>query len=264
MPLTRLPAAVPVRSRTTLYAGGGGAIAHQVMWAEANDPILKATNRRSRIIVVDPKRVHESCRARQWAYRPEDLHGHKADCTQKWLQDLFPGADVVACHEKLKAEHLCGRQVEEIISSVDNWSGRKTISRLALKCRIPWFSTGSSFFGGFARCVDAANPYCASAENGIERLNERPDDGEQQSGTSCSAEETPMPSSVLPQMILGAFVACQRRAAILGTADPKVLAQGIEVHLTYGSVQSSYKHLRWGPGRMLNLKRKKQKGRVRV
>lgn len=259
MSLTRLPKKSALKSRATLYAGGGGAIAHQVMWAESLDPILKNANRNGRIIVVDPKRVHESCRSRQWAYGPEDLHEHKADCTQKWLRRLFPGADVVACNETLDGERFQEQEPEEVISSVDNWSARKSISRLAIEHRIPWYSTGSSFLGGFARCVDDANPICAPAETGTERLAERPDDGDRQSTTSCSAEDTPMPSSVLPQMILGSFVACQRRAVILGTADPKLLARGIEVHMAYGSIQPFYKDLRWGPGRLLNLRRKIRK-----
>jgi len=39
----------------SLYAGGGGAIAHQELWAESLDPVLRESNRKGKVIVVDPK-----------------------------------------------------------------------------------------------------------------------------------------------------------------------------------------------------------------
>jgi hypothetical protein len=56
-------------------------------------------------------------------------------------------------------------------------------------------------------------------------------------------------------MMLASFMACQRREVFLGRADSKVLAQGIEVHLTHGSEIAGFEGLRWSPGRALNLNR---------
>jgi hypothetical protein len=251
--LTPLPASLAVRPSRTLYCGGGGAIAQQVMWAESLDPVLSKANRKGAITVVDPKRVHESCRSRQWAYPPETLHAPKAECTARWLQGLFPGVEVTALPEKLREAHFREARVHEVVSSVDNWSARKQIALWCRRRALPWYSTGSSFFGGFARRIDAQNPFCAGAEHGVERLDDREDDEAAASGNSCAAAHRPMASSVLSQMIIGSFVACQKRAELLGTGDALFQARGIEVHMTHGSEAPGFHGLRWGPGRKMNL-----------
>jgi hypothetical protein len=56
-------------------------------------------------------------------------------------------------------------------------------------------------------------------------------------------------------MVLGSFVACRRRDLLLGRAEPRELARGLEVHLTHGSRHPSFEGLRWSPGRGVNLNR---------
>ena len=238
-----------------LFAGGGGAIAQQVMWAEHLDPILRKANAEALAVVVDPKLVHESCRARQWGYGPKALFEPKAVMTAHWLERLFPGMRVRWFNEKLSEKHFMDGEITEALSSIDNWSGRKTLSDLCHRRGIPWWSAGSSFHGGFARQISAVNPWCASADHGVERLRSRPDDGGGEAGASCTDAATPQPSSVLPQMVLGSFIACCRRDLLLGCAEPRVLARGLEVHLTHGSRHPSFEGLRWSPGRGINLNR---------
>jgi molybdopterin/thiamine biosynthesis adenylyltransferase len=238
-----------------LYAGGGGAIAQQEMWAASLDPLLRRIHRQGNFIIIDPKEVHESCRARQWAYPPQSLYEAKSDWTSKWLKHLFPGATVVGIREKIRAAHFRSGCVREAVASIDNWQGRKRLAGFCDKHRIPWWSTGSSFFEGFARQINIKNGLCASATEGVERLKERPDDDENGALTSCTSVDAPLPSSVLPQMIIGSWIAAQRRNIILGQADSKILARGIEVHLTHGSSVPGYEGLRWSPGRLLNLKK---------
>jgi molybdopterin/thiamine biosynthesis adenylyltransferase len=240
---------------SVLYAGGGGAIAHQELWTESMDPVLKKINntRRHHFLIVDPSTVHESCRSRQWGYPAGSCGKSKATCTAKWVSTLFPQARVTHIKGRLNREHFHHYCAKEAFSSIDNWTGRKVLSQFADVYGIPWWSCGSSFFGGFARQVSQQNPWCASADDGIERLRDRPEDDLGRE-TSCSAAETPMPSSVLPQMVLGGFVAAQRRQLFLGEADPRTLCRGIEVHLTYGSKVPGYEGLRWSPGRALNVR----------
>jgi molybdopterin/thiamine biosynthesis adenylyltransferase len=247
------------RAGGILYAGGGGAIAQQEMWAAFLDPVVQTVNCQREIRVVDPKEIHESCRSRQWAYPPESLYKPKTEWTVNWLRHLFPGANVKGVKEKLNKRNFHDGNFDEALASIDNWEGRRVLATLCAEHQIPWWSTGSSFFGGFARRVDVKNRFCASAAEGIERLNDRPvtDSGDTQ--TSCAAETVPLPSSVLPQMILGSFIACQRRAILLGQADPKTLARGIEAHITHDSRESGFEGLRWSPGRRLNLKMSKRK-----
>ncbi|MGA1824550.1 MAG: ThiF family adenylyltransferase [bacterium] len=236
-----------------LLAGGGGAIAHQVIWAEALDPIVKKVNQRRNFIIVDPKSIHESCRARQWGYPPESLNESKAQWTKDWIMSLFPGCNVQSFEEKLSEKNFHSLPVNGALASIDNWMGRRLLSELCDKSEIPWWSTGSSIFGGFCRQISKNNPWCNSAKDGVERLYDRPHD-DLEAETSCSAPSTPSPSSVLPQMILGSFIACQERALMLGEVDLKYLARGIEVDLTHSNQEPGYEGLRWYPGRRLNLK----------
>jgi molybdopterin/thiamine biosynthesis adenylyltransferase len=256
IPLSRIPERpnAPPAS-TLLHAGGGGAIAHQVMWAESLDPVLRRANRKGHIVVVDSKTIHESCRSRQWGYERESLHQPKARCTARWLTKLFPPAKVSFFAERLSEAHFQRFSFREAVSSIDNWTGRRLLAELCEKYGLVLWSAGSSFFGGFARQVSKHNPLCASAWEGVERLNDRPDDDGEVLPTSCSAPCVPLPSSVIPQMILGSFIACQRRSVLLGQADPEVLARGIEVHLTHNSDDPVTRGLRYSPGRLLNLKK---------
>jgi hypothetical protein len=258
-PLARIP--LPEISRTTqvppsfsLYAGGGGAIAHQELWAESLDPVLQECNRKGRMIVVDPKPVHESCRSRQWAYGPDAVGEAKALLTARWVETLFPGVEVHPFVERLKEDYFHDYPLKEAFSSLDNWTGRRLLADLADEYGVPWWSSGSSFLGGFARQVSGKNLYCASAYHGVERLAERGRDGEED-GASCSGPSTPLPSSVLPQMILGGFMASMKRELLLGRADRIELARGIEVHLDHGSEHPEYGGLRFSPGRRLNLRK---------
>jgi molybdopterin/thiamine biosynthesis adenylyltransferase len=253
IPLPSLPEPDSVPPSAVLYAGGGGAIAHQVIWAESLDPVLREANRRGSIVIVDPKEVHESCRSRQWGYGPEALHESKALRTAIWLESLFPGARVTFFDEPLSKAHFRNIPPAEAVSSLDSWAARRQLADIASEYELPWWSAGTSFLGGFARQVSAHNQYCASAYVGVERLGERPEDAPG-SGTSCSGPSTPLPSSVLPHMIVGSWIACQRRASLLDQADPIALARGIEVHMDHGSRQRGYEGLRWSPGRYLNLK----------
>jgi molybdopterin/thiamine biosynthesis adenylyltransferase len=235
-----------------VLAGGGGAVAHQILWAESLDPVLTAVNKKSKFTIVDPKLVHQAARSRQWLYPPESLHGSKARWTAKWVRSAFPGAFVEALEEKVHAGHFQDG-AQAAVASIDNWSGRKVLAKLCADNGIPWWSIGSSFFGGFTRQVDDRNPYCRSAYEGVEQLNARPDD-DRGPETSCTADDVPEPSSVLPQMVLAGVTASFRRSIILGQQDPKMLARGVEVHLSHGSRVNGYKGLRWSPGRRLNLK----------
>jgi molybdopterin/thiamine biosynthesis adenylyltransferase len=259
IPLSKMPKRLDETQSlcsSTLHAGGGGAISHQELWAESLDPILKRVNNspQRHIIVVDPGSIHESCRSRQWGYTRESCGQFKAHCTARWIKTtLFPEARVTYIRGRLNREHFHHYRVAEVFSSIDNWSGRKVLSRLADGYGIPWWSAGSSFFGGFARQVSQQNPWCASADEGVERLRDRPED-DATPGTSCSSPETPVPSSVLPQMILASFIAAQRRQLLAGSADLRVLARGIEVHLAHGSTAAGYEGLRWSPGRWLNMR----------
>jgi len=255
IPLAEIPETPDLSPPAILYAGGGGAIAHQEMWAAHLDPVLRKAACRGRAVVVDPKLVHESCRARQWGYGPKALYGPKAGMTACWLERLFPGMRVKWISEKLSEKHFTDGEVTEALSSIDNWSGRKTISDLCRRWGIPWWSAGSSFYGGFARQISAANPWCASADQGVERLRSRPDDGGGEEGASCTDAATPQPSSVLPQMVLGSFIACRRRDILIGRAEHRGLARGLEVHLTHDSRHPSFIGLRWSPGRGVNLNR---------
>jgi molybdopterin/thiamine biosynthesis adenylyltransferase len=254
-PLPKIPPDPVFPTTATLYAGGGGAIAQQEMWAESLDPVLKRIHQNGHITIVDPKTVHESCRSRQWAYGPETLFKPKAKMTARWLRHLFPGVRVSVRTERLKEKHFQMFSFNEAISSIDNWSGRKRVAWFSHKYAIPWWSAGSSFLGGYARQLSATNTWCASADDGVERLADRPDD-EDAAGTSCSAEVNPLQSSVLPQMIIGSHIACQRRDVWLGRASDQMLARGIEVHLTHGSRCRGYKGLRMSPGRRINLKKR--------
>jgi molybdopterin/thiamine biosynthesis adenylyltransferase len=255
--LPKLPE-VPVRpeqlSGSILYPGGGGAIAQQEMWASSLDPVLRTVNRQRNFFIIDPKYIHESCRARQWAYPPESIHEAKSEWTAKWLRHLFPGARVVGIKEKISEAHFLNGLVSEAVASIDNWQGRKKLAGLCDKYNIPWWSTGSSFFEGFARQVNVRNQFCAPATEGVERLKDRSDDDEQGPETSCSSDDMPLPSSVIPQLVLGSWIATQKRNIILGQADPKTLARGIAVHISHESRFPGYKGLRWSPGRLLNLK----------
>jgi molybdopterin/thiamine biosynthesis adenylyltransferase len=258
IPLGKIPddlSHLDQNQRRILYAaGGGGAIAHQILWAESQDPVLSAVNKNSKFIIVDPKSIHASCRSRQILYPPESLYGSKADWTAKWVRAAFPGAAAEAVEDKISESNF-HKEIDEVFSSIDNWAGRKVLARLCKRNKIPWWSTGSSFFGGFARLVDHRNPYCSSVFEGVERLNQRPDDDDDAGpDTSCTSDYVPMPSSVLPQMILGSWIAAARRNIILGQADPKIIARGIEVHTTHSSEITGYEGLRWSPGRLLNLK----------
>jgi molybdopterin/thiamine biosynthesis adenylyltransferase len=243
-----------------LYAaGGGGSIYHQILWAESLDPVLSAIDQNSHFIIVDPKSIHSSCRSRQFLYPPESLYASKAEWTAKWVRSAFPGAGAEAIRDKVSQSNF-QKGIDEAFASIDNWSGRKVLARLCEENNIPWWSSGSSFFGGFARLVDGQNPYCSSAIEGVERLNQRPDDDDDAGpNTSCSSDYVPMPSSVIPQLILGSWVSAARRNIILGQADPKILARGIEVHITHSSDMPGYEGLRWSPGRPLNLKLKNRK-----
>ena len=257
MPLPELPETADLPPLSILYAGGGGAIAHQEMWAAHLDPVLRKAAGLGRAVVVDPKLVHESCRSRQWGYGPEALYGPKAEMTARWLGRLFPGIRVQAMNERLQEKHLVEHASAEALASIDNWSGRKVLDALCTRFGLPWWSAGSSFMGGFARQVSAANPVCASADNGVERLSSRPRDDSQGGGTSCTAAETPQPSSVLPQMVIGSYIACSRREVLLGRADPRALARGIEIHLTHPSWQRGFEGLLWSPGRMVNIRQQR-------
>jgi molybdopterin/thiamine biosynthesis adenylyltransferase len=257
IPLPNIPEAAGVPILSILYAGGGGAIAHQEIWAAHLDPVLRKAARGGRAAVVDPKLVHESCRSRQWGYGPETLHQLKAEMTALWLKRLFPGLRVQVFNDRLQEKHLVEHAGVEALASIDNWSGRKLLAALCSRFGLPWWSAGSSFMGGFARQVSAANPACASADEGVERLSSRPEDNGQGGGTSCTAAETPQPSSVLPQMVIGSYIACSRREVLLGRADPRALARGIEVHLTHPSWQRGFEGLLWSPGRMVNIKQQR-------
>ncbi|RJR29412.1 MAG: hypothetical protein C4576_35405 [Desulfobacteraceae bacterium] len=236
----------------TLYAGGGGAIAQQEIWAEYLDPVLRRINQEGQILVVDPKIVHESCRSRQWAYGPETLFLPKADLTAGWLRALFPGVVARSFTEPLAENHFRSVDITEALSSIDTWSGRKVLANLCSNYNIDWWSAGASFWGGFARRVSGASDLCASADEGVERLSTRPDD--EVDGRSCTGQSTPEPSSVLPHMILGSWIACQRRSVFLGQSHSRTLAQGIEAHLTHGGLMPGYEGLRWSPGRLVNLR----------
>jgi hypothetical protein len=143
----------------------------------------------------------------------------------------------------------------EAVSSIDNWSGRKVLAELCREVGLPWWSAGSSFLGGFSRRIDSKNDRCASAWEGVEQLGERDDDDDGDSDSSCSAASTPMPSSVLPQMVIGSWIAANRRELLLGRpVDAVALARGIEVHLNHGSEQPGYEGLLWSPGRRTNVK----------
>jgi hypothetical protein len=259
IPLSRMPAGIDPdqdRSSSALYAGGGGAISHQVLWTESLDPVLNHFNNRPQhhFLIVDPGNVHESCRSRQWGYPLDSCGESKAANTAKWIKTaLFPHAHVGHIRGRLSREHFHHYRLNEALSSIDNWSGRKVLAKFAEAYSVPWWSAGSSFYGGFARQVSQKNPWCASADEGVERLRDRPEDSTSQ-GTSCSSPETPLPSSVLPQMIVASFIAVQKRQLLTGGADQRVLAQGIEVHMTHGSMAAGYEGLRWSPGRSLNLK----------
>ena len=257
MPLLKLPEAADLPPLSILYAGGGGAIAHQEMWAAHLDPVLRKAAGRGRAVVVDPKLVHESCRSRQWGYGPEALHQPKAEMTARWLGRLFPGIRVQVLDERLQEKHLVEHASAEALASIDNWSGRKLLDALCQRFGLPWWSAGSSFMGGFARQVSAANPACASADDGVERLSSRPEDDGRGGGTSCTAAETPQPSSVLPQMVIGSYIAGSRREVLLGRADSRALARGVEVHLAHPSWQRGFEGLLWSPGRMVNIKQQR-------
>jgi len=135
---------------------------------------------------------------------------------------------------------------------VDSWAGRRDLAGLAACFGVPWWSSGSSFFGGFARRISPENSWCASAYEGVERLGERQDTPDAE-GTSCTGPATPLPSSVLPQMILGSYMATQRREVLLGRADQRMLARGIEVHITHDSKEPRCEGLRFSSGRLFNL-----------
>jgi hypothetical protein len=62
-------------------------------------------------------------------------------------------------------------------------------------------------------------------------------------------------------MILGSFMASQRREMLLGRADQRVVARGIEVHITHDSKEPGYEGLRFSPGRLFNL-RQRPKARI--
>ena len=253
MPLPELPAVVFPKEADRyhiIYAGGGGAIANQHLYAESLDPVLRRFNRKSRVTVVDPKKIHISCVNRQWLYPMEALHGDKSEWAARWVDETFPGVQVTGIPSKIGPDHF-SNGCSEAHSSVDSWQARKVIAELCGET-IPWYSTGSSFFGGFARRIDFSVPRCRSAFEGVERLAERPDD--EATDSSCSGEQVPLPSSVLPQMILGSYTCCLRRASVLGTLDGTEAARGIEVHLTHASRVKGYEGLRWSPGRRLNLK----------
>ena len=257
MPLPELPEVSDLPPLSIVYVGGGGAIAHQEMWAAHLDPVLSNAAGRGRAVVVDPKLVHESCRSRQWGYGPEALYQPKAEMTGRWMGRLFPGIRVQVLNERLQEKHLMEHGGAEALASIDNWSGRKLLAELCSRFGLPWWSAGSSFMGGFARQVSAENPACASADEGVERLSSRPEDDGQGVSTSCTAAETPQPSSVLPQMVIGSYIACSRREVLLGRADPRALARGIEVHLTHSSWQRGFEGLLWSPGRMVNIKQQR-------
>lgn len=257
LPLPELPEARDLPPLSIFYAGGGGAIAHQEMWAAHLDPVLSNAAGRGRAVVVDPKLVHESCRSRQWGYGPEALYEPKAEMTGRWLARLFPGIRVQVFNDRLQEKHLVEHAAAEALASIDNWTGRKLLAVLCRRFGLPWWSAGSSFMGGFARQVSAENPACASADEGVERLSSRPEDDGQGGGTSCTAAETPQPSSVLPQMVIGSYIACSRREVLLGRADPKALARGIEVHLTHPSFQRGFEGMLWSPGRMVNIRQQR-------
>ena len=144
--------------------------------------------------------------------------------------------------------------VDDVVFSVDNQAARRTSAELCNESGLPHWSCGSSFFGGYARYVHPENKHCASPWQGIEQLDIDYDD-EVRPATSCSAPTTPMPSSVLPQMALASWVACQKRSILLGeTPDPRALARGIEIHLNRDSRRKGYEGLRWSPGRGINVK----------
>lgn len=257
MPLPELPETADLPPPSILYAGGGGAIAHQEMWAAHLDLVLRKASGRGRAVVIDPKLVHESCRSRQWGYGPEALYEPKAEMTARWLSRLFPGMRVQALNERLQEQHLVEQDAAEALASIDNWGGRKLLDLLCTRFGLPWWSAGSSFMGGYARQVSSVNPVCASADEGVERLSSRPKDDGQDAGTSCTAAETPQPSSVLPQMVIGSYIASSRREVLLGRADPKALARGIEVHLTHPSRQRGFEGMLWSPGRMVNIRQQR-------
>lgn len=243
------PEAAPVRRfpQTVYWAGFGGAISHQTLWAIAIDQGLREAVAGSTWIGVDFDSIEESNRARQWFFPPESVGGYKADWTKTGLVAAGVDVDVLVVRDRIDDAHLDGMRVDWACSSVDSWSSRKLLARICDTRAIPWVSAGSSYFGGFARRIDARDPRCASADLGVEQLALRPDDTP--GAASCSAQ--PLPSSVLPQMVIGAWAATALRSLLSGTHDARALARGIEVHLQSPAPGSG---LRCSPGRQVNLR----------
>jgi molybdopterin/thiamine biosynthesis adenylyltransferase len=205
---SKLPALLrPVR---LLVAGGGGAIAHQSLLAVALDPSLRAILARpgALVVVVDDGVVEESNRSRQY-YDRADVP--KAPATAAWLRTLLPGVPVEAVQGPVDAAAFARFRPTHVVSSLDSWgrSGRLLLAELCRDCRSveELHAAGSDPFGGMTRTLYRASGAC-QLRHGAERLLSR---GESRR-RSCA--DSPQPSSVIPQLLVGGLLAVELRRSI--------------------------------------------------
>jgi hypothetical protein len=212
----------------------------------AIDPVLQRilSHPDSLIVGADDDVVEESNRSRQVGYLPDDVGRPKATATRDWLgRGPLARARIVALDEPIAPRHFTDHgPFDVVVSSVDSWDARRTLAEIARQSQVPvLLSSGSSFFGGFARIVTQASA-CMSL-HGVEQLAHRPH------GTRRSCADAPEPSSVIPQAIVGGLAAAQLRDAWLGR---QVDARGAEVHLLHASPEPGFAGLRHSPGRLVN------------